>query len=146
MPDARTPSVAPEQIDLVGTWRLVSVTSWKNGAMTNAHAMGRAPAGYITYTAAGRMMVVLDRRSMPAPAAARLAGAEQVFAYAGPYTRTGGTVIHHLEICTTVPDIGADYVRQIEVSGRHLLLCTEPVRKGDNVYVSKLEWERDGSS
>jgi hypothetical protein len=134
--------VTPETIDLIGYWRLVAVTNWTDGVLTNAHAMGPRPGGYITYSPAGRMMVVLDRRSV---GEAKLKGRyspEPIFAYCGGFTRTGGVVVHHLEMCTTVGDIGTDYVRRIEVAGDHLFLCIEPVTKGDNTYVSKLEWER----
>ena len=142
MPHSPAGAPAPETIDLTGLWRLVAVTNWTNGVMTNAHAMGTHPAGYITYSANGRMMVVLDRRSAAVAAASRF-GQEPIFAYAGRYTRKGGVVTHHLEMCTAVADIGTDYVRVIETAGESLFLCTEPVTKGGKTYVSKLEWVRD---
>ena len=137
-----TDAPTPETIELIGLWRLAAVTNWTDGVMTNTHAMGSDPAGYITYSPQGRMMVVLDRRSAAAPAKNRF-GQEPIFAYAGHYTRKGGVVTHHLEMCTAVADIGTDYVRVIEVAGESLFLCTEPVAKGGKTYVSKLEWVRD---
>ena len=133
----------PETIDLTGLWRLVAVTNWTNGVMTNPHAMGSRPGGYINYAPAeGRMMVVLDWRSVE-PTAKSQFGHNAVVAYAGRFTRNGAKVTHHLEMCTNAEDVGGDYVRIIEVQGENLFLCTEPVTRGDKTYVSKLEWTRD---
>jgi len=140
--DAETTPTA-DTIDLVGLWRLVRVTGWKDGALRLPEVMGPRPGGYIAYSRAGRMVVVLDRRSVTR--FDERFGPDPIFAYAGTYTRKGDVVTHHLEVCTKVSDIGTDYVRRIEVEGDKLLLCTEPVRKGDSVYVSKLEWVRDGA-
>jgi len=129
---------SPETIELVGTWRLVRASSWKNGALRDPNELGPRVDGYITYTQAGRMHVIIDRRS-----AAQLGGRygmSQIFAYAGRYTRNGAFVTHHLEMCTVIDDIGEAYVRRIELDGEHLVLCTEAVTRGDNTYVSKLEW------
>jgi len=136
--------VTPETVDLVGMWRLVGVSAWKNGELRDPHAMGPQAAGYINYTRDGRMMVVLDRRSENRRGDRY--GQEPIFAYAGRYTRRGGVVTHHLEMCTALEDIGTDYVRVIEVAGDRLFLCTEPVQRGENSYVSKLEWVRDHGS
>jgi len=136
-----TPEVTPETIDLVGLWRLVGVSDWKNGQLKTGEAMGPRPAGYITYTAEGRMMVVLDMRSKEGLGGRY--GQDPIFAYAGTYSRKGAVVTHHLEMCSLAQDAGTDYVRVIEVGGDRMFLCTEPVRKGDNTYVSKLEWVRD---
>jgi hypothetical protein len=135
-------SVTPETIDLTGMWRLVRVTNWTNGVLTNPHGMGSAPGGYISYTREGRMMVVLDRRSVREGAKSRF-GNDPIFCYAGRYTRAGNVVTHHLELCTALADIGTDYVRNIELAGDNLVLCAEPVTRGDKTYVAKLEWERD---
>jgi|KBSSwiStaDraftv2_1062776.scaffolds.fasta_scaffold388944_3 hypothetical protein len=132
-------SATPATIDLVGMWRLIAVTGWKDGEMRNPHAMGNPPAGYITYTPEGRMLVVLDRREV----ARDRYGADPIFSYCGRYTRNGDVVTHHLELCTAIKDIGTDYVRHIEVAGDHLFLCTPPVHKDGHTYVTKLEWAPD---
>lgn len=135
--------MTPATIDLVGTWRLVAVTDWVDGVITDPEAMGPQAAGYLTYTARGRVMVLLDRRSYARLSAQSRYGGEPIFAYAGTFTRTGDTVVHHLEMCTAVNEIGTDYIRIIEVAGDHLVLCTEPVSKDGKVWVKKLEWMRD---
>jgi len=128
-----------ETLDLVGTWRLVSISAWVNGALHNPEAMGPNPAGYITYTRSGQVQVVIDlrRRSQGASIAE-----SPIFAYAGPYRREGDTVIHHLEMCTRLQDIGGEYVRTIEADGEDLVLGTVPVERDGQMRVSKLKWTR----
>lgn len=133
--------ITPENIDIVGCWRLIAATGWTNGVMTNPLAMGTDPAGYIAYTVEGRVMVVLDRRSM-GNLRDRF-GSDPVFSYSGTYTRKGDMLYHHLDICTAVQDIGTDYVRRIEVDGDKLLLCTEPETKGTKTFMAKVVWVRD---
>jgi hypothetical protein len=139
-----SPTVTAETLDLTGMWRLVAVSRWTNGVMTKPSGMGGAPAGYLNYTGQGRVIVVLDRRTVAAGGESQL-GHERILAYAGGYTRTGDIVRHHLEMCTQLADIGTDYVRVIETDGEALFLCTEPVTKGDKTYVSKAEWVRDSA-
>jgi len=140
MTTALSTPIAADAIDLVGMWRLVSATTWRNGELRDPQALGPQAGGYINYVSEGRMMVVLDRGSQAQ--FGEQYGSEPIFAYAGRYTRRGGVVLHHLEMCTRAEHVGTDYVREIEVAGDHLVLCTEPLRRGENVYVSKLEWER----
>ncbi|MET0294977.1 MAG: lipocalin-like domain-containing protein [Phenylobacterium sp.] len=141
MSTAVATAATPQTIDLVGMWRLVGVTFWKNGELRDPHGMGPEPAGYIAYTREGRVTVVLDRRSWLTQPAGR--GQPPIFCYAGTYTREGAVVTHHLEICTALEHIGTDYVRVIEVQGDHLFLCTEPVEKNGSTSLSKLEWAPD---
>ena len=91
---------------LVGTWKLVSATDTTDKGEVR-DAFGKDPAGLLSYTANGRMMVIIThagRRSLSvddyisAPPEERAEAFATVLAYAGRYTRRGGEVIHHIEV------------------------------------------------
>src|SRR5258708_8634288 len=89
---------------LVGTWKLVSVTSKTDKGDVNKTVYGEHPKGFITYTADGRMTVIIteDGRKplsvndrVAAPLEERAQAFSTVTAYAGPYTFSGDNVVHH---------------------------------------------------
>jgi hypothetical protein len=45
---------------VVGTWKLVSVSSTTDKDETNKAALGQHPSGLLTYTADGRMMAIIS--------------------------------------------------------------------------------------
>ena len=52
-------SIAQSKNDLVGTWKLVSVSYVMNNGQTNKEPYGPHPTGLITYTADDRMMAMI---------------------------------------------------------------------------------------
>jgi hypothetical protein len=139
---------SPSNIDLVGTWRLVGAEEWLDGVQSFGREIVEPQhGGYISYTAPdadrqGHMQVVLDRRCFMDVSAGSRFGSTPIIAYAGPYSRDGDTVVHHLRLCSLVDDIGSDYVRRIEVDGDRLVLCTPPEIKDGRSRVMKLIWTR----
>ena len=45
---------------VVGTWKLVSVSSTSDKGEMNKAALGQHPSGLLTYTADGRMMAIIS--------------------------------------------------------------------------------------
>lgn len=144
---------------LLGTWTLVSAIARSSDGISNSEVYGTNPAGYITYTAEGRMMVMFARsdrqllsqnigsplsdeiRSIPA---SELAEAFTTFnAYAGRYTLEGNTVTHHLEVASIPNRVGTDLVRTFTiVDGNRVILKTTPVVRDGVSQVFELVWER----
>src|SRR5580704_12066936 len=89
---------AQSKESLVGTWRLVSVTSTTIKGDVNPTAFGQHPAGFATFTPEGRMTLIMcdDGRKplsvvdrVSAPAEERAQAFATFVAYAGSYTFTG---------------------------------------------------------
>src|SRR5207245_10711772 len=85
---------------LVGTWKLVSVSSSTASGERSDTPFGPSPAGFLTYTQDGRMTAMISyggrkRRSSSeartAPAEARAEAFRTVVAYARRYTLNGAT-------------------------------------------------------
>ena len=136
---------------LIGTWRLVSVSSTNDKGNVNNAIYGLHPAGLITYTADGRMSAIItyDGRKalsvndrLAAPVEERAAAFSTMVAYAGTYTFTGEKVTHHIEINAMQSDVGSDYVRSVTFQGDHLILKTPPVMRGGELLTLELVWER----
>src|SRR5262252_825609 len=111
---------------LVGTWRLISVSSRTEKGDINKAVFGTNPVGFLTYTPEGRMAAVIaedgrkplsvaDRVSAPIEERAR---AYSTFsAYAGRYTFTGDKVIHHVEVASLQNWVNTDQVRFVKLAG-----------------------------
>jgi hypothetical protein len=140
----------PETVDLIGTWKLVSVSIIsEDGKVINPAPYGQNPIGYIIYTP-DRMMVVVtysgrkkisgDR--LKAPEAERAEAYTTSFAYSGRYTRKGDTVIHHAELSAYQNEVGTDQVRKISLEGGKVVLTTPPLMREGKPQVYRLVWER----
>src|SRR5215469_13268204 len=136
---------------LVGTWRLVSVSSSNDKGQVNPAVYGLHPTGLITYTASGRMSVIItdDGRKplsvndrLAAPSEERAQAFSTLVAYAGTYTFTGDKVVHHVEIDALPNRVGSDQVRFVTLQGDRLTLKTPPILRGGEQQVLELVWER----
>src|SRR5882724_12176585 len=98
------PAWAQTHDRLVGTWKLVSVSSSTASGERNDSPFGSSPAGFLTYTQ-DRMTAMIsyggrkrlsssDSRSAPAEEQAE--AFKTFVAYAGRYTLNGDKVIHHV--------------------------------------------------
>lgn len=135
---------------IVGTWKLVSATDTTDKGEVK-DAFGKNPAGLLTYTADGRMMVIIThagRKSLSvddyisAPPEERAEAFATVLAYAGRYTHRGGEVIHHIEVCSIQNRVNRDVVRTIvALQGNRLILRT-PQRLHGAMATTELIWER----
>ena len=111
---------------LLGSWRMIS---WKKEFVATGQAvdaLGPDPQGFITYTANGRVSVIVVPRDRPAPAALPPSDAEKVrlfdslFAYAGTYTLDGDKLVHHLDTTWNQSWTGTEQVRFYKLSGNRL--------------------------
>ncbi|MGE0387297.1 MAG: lipocalin-like domain-containing protein [Gammaproteobacteria bacterium] len=149
MPDARAHMTAGN-IDLHGSWRLLSVVEYTDGRVTNPYFQGRNPVGFIHYLHDGRVAVLIandgrrlmsaDRYTSPVQECAE--SSRTFTGYGGRFTRTGNQVVHHLDVSSYENDVGTDYVRTIEVDGGRLILGTLPMQLNGRTRVLKLTWER----
>src|SRR5262245_50170555 len=89
---------------LIGTWKMVSwiVEDLETGA--NQDALGPDPVGMITYSADGRVMVLVLKRDRQTPAGLVPTSEEKItlydsmFAYAGTFTVDQEKVVHHIDM------------------------------------------------
>jgi hypothetical protein len=136
---------------LVGTWRLVSVSSSTAKGEVNKAIYGLHPSGLITYTADGRMSVIItDDGRKPLSVNDRLAASPEeralafstLVAYAGTYTFTGDKITHHVEIDALENRVGSDQVRFVTLQGDRLILKSAPILRGGEQVTLELVWER----
>jgi len=145
-------SALSESGSIVGTWKLVSMTSRDQTTGKESHTWGESPLGFISYTAGGRMSAVLVAadRKISAETAGQATFEEQAmlfrtsFAYAGRYTLTHDGVIHQVEVATDPTWIGQDQRRFIRMEGNRLVITAPPIRNAafPNPLTFLLVWER----
>jgi len=136
---------------VVGTWKLVSVSSTTDKDETNKAALGQHPSGLLTYTADGRMMAIIsdDGRkplSIPdrvaAPAEERAQAYSTFMAYAGRYTFTCDKVVHHVEVASLQNWVNTDQTRIVMLKDNHLIVRNTPqLRNGVTVNLESV-WDR----
>ena len=136
---------------LVGTWRLLSFTSEILQTKRVMNPFGAHPDGLLTYTADGRMILILINPSRQPPAAPAPTDAEAVrmyrtmIAYAGTYRVDGNRVVHHIQIAWNQRWAGTDQQRFFKIEGDRLTITTAPLKStvlhGETV-VSSLVLER----
>jgi len=143
--------VSHSERSLVGTWKLVSVSSWTDKGDINRAAHGPNPTGFLTYTSEGRMMVVIaeDGRKplsvadrVSAPVEERAQAFSTFMSYAGRYTFTGDKVVHHVEVASLQNDVKKDQVRSVKLQGDRLTLRTPPISRGGVLQTFELVWQR----
>jgi quercetin dioxygenase-like cupin family protein len=144
-------TVAAQGVDVVGTWKLVSVTGTAPDGRKNDAPFGVNPTGELHYTANGRVMLMLSYGARPqlsvadrvtAPVAERAAAFATHFSYAGGYAIADGKVTHHIEVSSIQNWVGTDLVRVVKVEGRRLTLTTPPLPGSGGGASNELVWER----
>ena len=149
MPGGRL--VAQDSNNLVGTWKLVSASTSTAKGEKNDNPYGQNPVGFLTYTADGRMSVIIteDARKplsvadrVAAPVEERAAAFATLLAYAGRYTLGGDKVIHHVEAASIPNWVGMDLVRTLEFRGEQLILRTPPITLSAKTVTAELVWKR----
>ena len=147
MPASKLPCIV-ETNPLLGTWKLKAyVVTTAAGERPTPY--GENPAGYISYSADGRMQVIaaandrIARKGTFPPEHERAALFDTMFAYAGTYSVDAGKVTHHVDISWNEIWTGTDQVRLFEVSGNTLTLTTriaDPVSGTETHYA--VIWEK----
>jgi quercetin dioxygenase-like cupin family protein len=144
-------TAAAQGMDVVGSWKLVSVTGTAPDGKTNAAPFGVNPTGELHYTADGRVMLMVSYGGRPqlsvadrvtAPVAERAAAFATHFDYAGSYVIADGKVTHHIEVSSIQNWVGTDLVRVVKVEGRRLTLTTPPLPGSGGGASNELVWER----
>ena len=147
--DVPSSAMALAKESLVGTWKLVSFTATNaKGEVTDWY--GPNPIGFLTYTADGRMSVVIADSARKALSTGvnssmeeRAAALSTFISYAGTYSFSGDNVIHHIEIASIQNAVNTDLVRYIKLQSDRLTLRTPPiVLRGAQMAYAELVWER----
>ena len=142
----------PAEGTIVGTWRLVSMTTRDAATGKERDVWGEHPLGFLSYTPGGRMSAVVAKsdRKISADSAGRATPEEQAalfrdsFGYAGRYTVTDDGVVHHVEVASDPTWIGNDHRRLTRMQGNRLTVTSPPVASAaaaePQAFV--LVWER----
>ena len=122
-------------INIVGTWRLLSWVAQDQESGALVDVFGANPTGYLIYTPGGRVTVNLtaegrkplsgDRFSSPVEERA-LAFSTSI-AYSGTYTVKGDAVTHRVEVASFPNWVGTEQVRFVLVDGDKLTMKTPPI-------------------
>ncbi|WP_339630735.1 lipocalin-like domain-containing protein [uncultured Sneathiella sp.] len=130
--------------DLIGTWRLKSWTSLKNGEPVG-YPMGEDAKGQIIYSPEGRMSGFLMRRDFAEQSRDTAASPDICLAYGGDFRVEGDDVIHDVDVATVPYWIGNPLIRKVALQGADVLLKTKPeTTSSGNTYEHHLLWERIG--
>ena len=143
------PFASRQPDDLVGTWKLVGASASAGGKLNNA-PYGAQPTGMLIYTSQGTMSAIvsysgralLSADRVAAPLEERAAAFETFFAYAGRYTLTRDTVVHHVDVASVPNWVNTDLIRVVERDRNRLTLRTPPLVVGGELRTSELVWER----
>ena len=136
---------------VVGTWKLVSVTSTTGKGVVDTAALGRSPSGLLTYTPDGRMMAIIsdDGRKplsvadrVSAPAEERAQAYSSFIAYAGRYTYTCDKVVHHIEVASLQNWVNTDQTRFVTLQGNRLIVRNTPQLRRAVMVTLESVWER----
>jgi hypothetical protein len=139
------------QGSVVGTWKLVSVTSKTEKGELNPAVLGRNPSGLLTYTADGRMMAIIsdDGRKplsvadrVAAPAVERAEAYSTFMAYAGRYTFTCEKIVHHVEVASLQNWVNTDQTRFVSLEGNRLFVRNTPQMRGGVAMTLESVWEQ----
>jgi Lipocalin-like domain len=146
------PNIALAQTQsVVGTWRLVAVKSTSLKGEVNPTAFGAKPTGYATFTANGRMTLIMcdDGRKplsvvdrVSAPVEERAEAFATFVAYAGRYSVEPGKVIFHIEAASIQNWVNTDLTRSTTFENDRLSLKTMTTVKGGVQQVIETVWER----
>ena len=142
------PNLTPTHRKLIGFWKLISRET--RNAKGELLSSSPGQTGFIVYTASGHMMV-----HMMQPYRRRNAGAlptlEETMAayrsytsYFGPYTvnESERYLVHHLAGTINPGNVGSDYQRFFELSGKRLILKPPVTKNSDGEAQTTLTWER----
>jgi len=136
---------------LVGSWRLVSASSTTSTGKRNETPYGANPAGFLSYTADGRVTALIsyDGRkplSFGRAGAALLEEQAEAFktflAYSGRFTLNGDTVTHHVEISSIQNFVNKDLIRSVKFQDDRIVLVTPPAPVNGEIQTIELTWQR----
>ena len=135
---------------LLGTWKLVSVSSEEVPSGVKTPLLGSNPSGYINYGSDGRMMVLIVRgdRKKPEGNLATPSEGHALFksmtAYAGTFNINGDKLTHNVDISWNETWTGTPQSRLLKFEGNHLILSTplSPDPVNGKMSIRSLVWEK----
>jgi len=133
---------------LVGTWKLVSASSKTSKGEQGEAPYGLNPAGFLTYTAEGRVTALISYGGRKALSGTGGTVEEQAeafktfLAYAGRYTLAGDKVTHTIEVSSIQNYVDRNLVRSIQFQDDRLLLITPPTLVNGKIQTVELIWQR----
>jgi hypothetical protein len=132
---------------VLGTWKLVSYVREVLGSDERFNQFGEDPAGYLGYSADGRMYAIFVRQDRITPGDVVPTDEEGVkllgtmVAYAGTFTLDAEKVVHRIDVSWNQAWTGTDQVRYYQLKGDMLTITTAPYmsyqdgRQGRSVLV-----------
>lgn len=132
---------------LVGTWKLVSVSSTTSKGERIESPYGPGPVGLLTYTSESRVTSLISyggRKllSIGAKADEQAEAFNTFLAYTGRYSLGGDKVTHHIEISLIQNYVGKDLVRTIKFHEDQITLTTPPTLVNGKMQTIELTWQR----
>jgi hypothetical protein len=133
---------------LVGTWKLVSVSTKTSTGEINESPYGLSPVGFLSYTEDGRVTALIShdgRKSLPVGGGTLEEQAEAYqtfFGYAGRYTLKGDKVTHTVEISSIQNYVDQNLVRWVKFEGDRIALVTPPMPVNGKMQTYELIWQR----
>jgi hypothetical protein len=132
---------------LVGTWKLVSASSITKTGERNETPYGPNPAGFLTYTADGRVTALIGYGGRkPLSVGAQQDEQAEAFktflAYAGRYALTGDKVTHYIEVSSIQNYVNKELVRSVKFQDDQITLVTPPTPVNGKVQTVELIWQR----
>jgi hypothetical protein len=123
---------------LYGTWRLVSWTRQIEETGETVTQFGKAPTGFLSYSADGRMLgiMVSDDRPRPSDLAAvsdreRAVLFNTVVAYGGTFEVVGNQVVHKVDVSWNESWTGTTQRRDFRIDGSRLTIHVGPQISAD---------------
>jgi hypothetical protein len=142
---------AAADLDIVGTYRLVSSQRVIVATGETEDSYGSNPNGFVTYGGDGRMMVLIVRTDRIKPESLERMTDQQradlfrsMLAYAGRYEIHGDTIAHHIDASWNELWTGTTVVRDVKKEGDRLIYTTKPApfSRDGKVSITKLVWEK----
>jgi hypothetical protein len=123
---------------LLGTWKMISWTVEDLISGDKSPGLGENPAGYITYSPEGRVMVLVLRGDRKKPEglvpidAEKIALYDSMFAYAGTFSVDDEKVVHHIDMSWNEAWTGTTQIRFLKLQGDQLTYISAPARNPMN--------------
>jgi Lipocalin-like domain len=119
---------------VLGTWKLISYVREVLDSDECFNQFGENPAGYLGYSADGRMYAIFVRQDRITPGdvvpteeeGVKLLGT--MVAYAGKFTLDAEKVVHHIDVSWNQAWTGTDQVRYYHLNDDVLTITTAPYR------------------
>ncbi len=111
---------------LIGVWRVVSLTIKIEGDLEPVETMGPSPKGYLLFTPEGRMAAIItaDGRKPPERDEDNIMLMKTLLAYSGRYTVDGNKWITNVDVSFNEVFTSRQLVRYFRIDGDRLEVTT----------------------